>query len=141
MSIFIGGIIPAILIGVALIFLKLSGQLGIGAGSAMIFTAIGVAISGVIASLFGLFGGVSLGSAGVSILVGVFWGGGTLLMNYAVSKLGLPMPVSASIAATNVLVVLVLALIFFKDGASLDLIKLSLGVILIVAGSSLVTLA
>ncbi len=141
MGIIIGGVVPALFIGVALTLLKLSGSMGINAGTGMMFTAVGVFISGAAAHFLGLSSGFTLGSSSISVLVGVFWGAGTLLMSFAVSKLGISMPVSASLAAANILVVLVLGLIFFRDGVSLDILKATIGALLIVGGSVLVTLA
>ena len=138
MGIVVGGIVPAILIGVALIFLKLSAESGLSSGIGMVLTGVGVSIIGAIGYL--ISGGVVVSKGIVfSLLVGLFWGLGTMLMGIAVEKFSLPMSVAASLAATNILVVTAISVIFLGEGANISLPKLILGVLLVVAGSILVT--
>ncbi len=140
-TIVIGGILPAFFIGIAMVLLKLSGQMGVSAATNMMILSVGVFVAGLIGSFFGLGGGFSWGGGGVSVLTGIFWATGTLCISYAVNRFGLPMSLAASLAATNALVAVVLSLIFFKEGTDLNIIKLLLGVLCIVAGSILVTIA
>jgi hypothetical protein len=137
----IGGLLPALFIGIALTFLKVSSLQGISAGTGMIFTGIGVTLAGVVAHLLGLSGGASGKSIPLSLLVGIFWGTGTLLMSYAVSRLNLSITISASLAAANVIVVSLLGVFFLGEGDGVSLLKLSIGITAIVAGSILVTTA
>lgn len=137
----IGGVFPAILVGLALTFLKLAGLNGVGAGSGMVVTGVGVMLAGIIAHFLGLSGFKTTKGIFYSFLVGLFWGTGTLLMLYAVSKLHLPMAVSASLAATNVLVVVIFSITLFGEYTSLSLPKLIIGILAILFGSILVTTA
>ncbi len=141
MPLLIGGFLPALLIGFALTFLKLSSQSGVGAGTGMIITGVGVTVAGVIAHLLGLSGIGSLKSIPFSFFVGLFWGAGSLLMAYAVSKLGLPMTISASLAATNIVIVALLGILFLGEGSNISMIKLIIGITAIVVGSFFVTTA
>jgi len=140
-SIIIGGLLPALFVGLALTFLKMAGMHGIGAGSSMIIVGLGVCLAGLIAHVLGLSGFGSTKAMVLSLLVGIFWGIGTLLMLFAVSKLGLPMVVSASLAASNVVVVVMISLFILGENSSISLVKLIVGMIAILFGSILVTTA
>lgn len=141
-GIIIGGILPALFIGLALTLLKQAGILGLSPGNTMIVISIGVFVTGTIASLL-LKESFSFTPKATAIALGagLSWATGTLLMSYAVNKLALPMSISASLAAANALVTLSLSLLFFKEAANLHTTKLIIGALLIVSGTVMVTLA
>jgi len=86
-------------------------------------------------------GGYSVRAGIYSLLGGLFWGTGTLLMLFSVTRLGLSMAVSASLAAANVLVVVVVSLFVFGENSSLNSMRILCGIIAILIGSVLVTTA
>lgn len=141
MSYVIGGFLPALLIGLALVFLKLSSAHGVGAGSGMMITGVGVFIAGLIGYFMGLSNWGSSKGLLFSVLVGLFWGLGTLFMSFSVIKFNFPMTTAAALAATNTLVVAVVSILFLGEGLGISLPKLILGAVLIVIGAILVTTA
>lgn len=141
-GILIGGILPALFIGLALTLLKQAGILGLSAGNTMMIISIGVFITGTVASfLFKENFSFPPKATAIALCVGLSWATGTLLMSFAVNRFGLPMSVSASLAAANALVTVTLSLLFFKEAANLHTIKLVVGALLIVSGTVMVTLA
>ncbi len=140
-ALLIGGIIPSICIGLSLTFLKVSSVNGMSAGTGMIFTGIGVTVTGIIAHFLGLNGFSSVKAVPFSFLVGLLWGTATLLMSFAVSRLNLPITIAASLAATNIIVVSLLGIAFLGEGEGISIIKLIIGISAIIAGSILVTTA
>lgn len=141
-GIIVGGILPAIFIGVALTLLKQAGILGLSAGNTMMVISIGVFIAGTTASfLFKESFSFPPKAAGVALAVGLCWASGTLLMSFAVNRFNLPMSISASLAAANALVTVTLSILFFKEAGNLHLLKLIIGALLIVSGTVMVTFA
>ncbi|MGM0443197.1 MAG: hypothetical protein ACQEQV_03325 [Fibrobacterota bacterium] len=144
-GVLIGGILPAVLIGTALTLLKLFIRLGVSPAQGMLCISAGVALTGATALVLTPQGNTfaSLPASGIAAAVGagLFWSAGTYFMSFAVAKYDLPMSVSASLAAANALIAVLLSLLLFQEGANLSLLKLMTGALLIVSGSILITQA
>jgi len=140
-SVMVGGILPALFVGFALTSLKIASIEGMSAGTGIIITGFGVIIAGAIGHFLGLSGFGSIKAISFALLTGVLWGIGTLLMLFSVSKLHLPMAVSASLAATNVVVVVLASLFILGESSSISVTKVIFGMIAILLGSVLVTTA
>lgn len=137
-GILIGGVIPAIIFGTAGIFVKASTKCGISPNYYLLFAGIGVLCLSAISFLFLKDQIVNVRSAAAATTLGFLWAAGTALMAVGVMRFAVPISVAAAIAGTNSLVTVLLGFLIFAEWRDVNIYKLIIGVILIVAGSILV---
>jgi len=139
LGIVVGGIIPAVLFGVSGICQKLSNQNGISTGAYVISVGLGVLLVGVVLCLFNTSQTANAKSIIPAVTMGVCWGVGVLLVAMAISKYGTKLSVLAPLYNMNTLVTVVGALFIFSEWKDLNVVKLIIGAVLIVAGGVLVS--
>lgn len=139
LGIIVGGIIPAVLFGVSGICQKLSNQNGISTGAYVISVGLGVLLVGAVLCLFNTSQTANVKSIIPAVTMGVCWGVGVLLVAMAISKYGTKLSVLAPLYNMNTLVTVVGALFIFSEWKDLNVIKLIIGAVLIVAGGVLVS--
>ena len=140
-AILLGGVLPALMLGVASIFQKFSANGGIGTGPFLI----GVGITTV------LVGGIFLAvekqvtvtgqSAAFTLLYGLVWAAATGFVAIALRRYGGQISQLAPLYNMNTLVAVVLGLIIFAEWKNVDPWKLLLAAVLIVAGGVLASRA
>ena len=139
LGILVGGIIPAILFGISGICQKLSNQHGISTGAYVVSVGLGVVLVGVVLCLFNTSQTANMKSIVPAVTMGLCWGVGVLLVSMAISKYGTKLSVLAPLYNMNTLVTVVGALILFSEWKDLNVVKLIIGALLIVAGGVLVS--
>ncbi len=138
-SLMIGGFIPAILLGVVNVLMKLGVKEETSLTKYLMVSGVAIFIYGTIGNFIN--GGKSLGlaSAGYAVAMGVVWATAILCIVYALSTLRMPVSVVIPLVNTNTLVTVILGAIIFSEWKDLDPVKLCVGTVLIVIGTSLVS--
>ena len=139
LGILVGGIIPALLFGISGICQKLSNQHGISTGAYVVSVGTGVILVGVVLCLFNTSQSANIKSIVPAITMGICWGIGVLLVTMAITKYGTKLSVLAPLYNMNTLVTVIGALILFSEWKDLNVVKLMIGAVLIVAGGVLVS--
>jgi drug/metabolite transporter (DMT)-like permease len=138
----LGGLLPAVCIGMALTSIKYTLKKGVSPQGVIVLTGFGVLCTGLFMFLV-RSGENTLSIRGVAggLLIGVFWASGTFLMSYSVDTFNLPMSVSASLAATNAVIAAVLSIILFQEHTDVSVLPLLSGTVLITLGAMVITRA
>ncbi|MEZ4386907.1 MAG: hypothetical protein R3D98_04910 [Candidatus Krumholzibacteriia bacterium] len=135
----VGGLLPALLFGVAGLLQKVASRAGIGSGPYLLCIGVGVLLVG---GLVTLGGGpvreVSLRSVLASGAMGMAWALGTWGVILGIARYGVPLARLAPLYNMNTLVVVVLALAVFGEFRDLAVGKLLAGTALIMVGGVLV---
>ena len=139
LGILVGGIIPALLFGISGICQKLSNQHGISTGAYVVSVGTGVILVGVVLCLFNTSQSANVKSIVPAVTMGICWGIGVLLVTMAITKYGTKLSVLAPLYNMNTLVTVIGALILFSEWKDLNVVKLMIGAVLIVAGGVLVS--
>ena len=139
LGILVGGIIPALLFGISGICQKLSNQHGISTGAYVVSVGTGVILVGVVLCLFNTSQSANIKSIVPAVTMGICWGIGVLLVTMAITKYGTKLYVLAPLYNMNTLVTVIGALILFSEWKDLNVVKLMIGAVLIVAGGVLVS--
>ena len=139
LGILVGGIIPALLFGISGICQKLSNQHGISTGAYVVSVGTGVILVGVVLCLFNTSQSANIKSIVPAVTMGICWGIGVLLVTMAITKYGTKLSVLAPLYNMNTLVTVIGALILFSEWKDLNVVKLMIGAVLIVAGGVLVS--
>jgi hypothetical protein len=138
----IGGLLPALMYGLAGFLQKATTRLGAGNGLGpyLLCIGLGVLAAGAAVTLGGPTGARTISSkaALLSGLVGVAWAAGTCLVAVGLSRYAAPLAKVVPLYNMNTLVVVVLALVIFAEYRDVAVSKLLAGSLLIVAGGSLV---
>ncbi len=137
----VGGLLPALLFGVAGVLQKASMQAATGLGPYLIGTGLGVIITGVL--VYGLVPQRSMPIVGLSyaVLMGLFWSAAVGLVAVGLTTYGLPLAKLVPLYNMNTLVAVLLGLWLFAEWQNVMLAKLLLGALLIVVGGFLVATA
>lgn len=141
MGLVIGGFVPAVGYALFAIFTKNATQAGISPGANMVLVGLATSLVGVIFHLALPSTPVTGRGAVWAILSGLLWGAGTGFVSYALMRYGIPVSKLNPIYNTNTLLAVVLGLVVFSEWKQVDVLKLSLGALLILAGSLLVARA
>ncbi|MEN9354179.1 MAG: hypothetical protein RL318_1504 [Fibrobacterota bacterium] len=141
MGLVIGGFVPAVGYALFAIFTKSATQAGIGPGANLAFIGLATALVGMIFHL--VLPTVPLTTRGALWATGsgILWAAGTGLVSFALMRYGIPVAKLNPIYNTNTLLAVVLGLVIFSEWKQVDVIKLSIGAVLILAGSLLVARA
>jgi transporter family protein len=140
-GIIIGGLIPALLFGISGLFLKASTRSGISFNYYLLCAGLGAVVIGLASFFVCKEHTVNYKSAFFASLVGLFWGGGAVLMAIAVIKLAMPVSIIVPIVATNSLVTILLSFLVYSEWRNVQIVKLIIGAALIVIGGILVSQA
>jgi uncharacterized membrane protein len=137
----IGGLLPAVLFGLAGLLQKIYGRTEGGHGPYLLFIGLGVLLCG---GLFWFQEGnrtVTITSGLAATFIGVFWALGMMLVLIGLSKYNAPLAQLAPLYNMNTLIVTLLALAFFAENRDVAVLKLLAGTLLIVLGGTLVARA
>ncbi|TCS09096.1 EamA family transporter [Rhizobium sp. BK418] len=136
---FVGGVAPAIFWGITAIFQKQSAVAGAGSSAYLITFGLTLAIAGAIAALLWRPAPWTPDGIGFAALAGICFALGTGLISYALFSYGVPVSKLAPIWSCNVLVTLAVGAVFLGEASQVDLLKLSVGTLLIIGGAILVS--
>lgn len=137
----IGGLLPAVLFGLAGLLQKIYGRTEGGPGPYLLFIGFGVLLCGGMLTLLDSNRAVSLGSGLSATFIGIFWALGMMFVLMGLFKFGAPLAQLAPLYNMNTLVVTILALVFFAENRDVGVARLLAGALLIVLGGSLVARA
>lgn len=140
-AIVLGGVVPAILLGISTCLMKLSLRHGVSISTHLIVVGATVLLVGVVATFAAGKWQLSVPAGFASAGMGVVWACSVIMMAYGMSKLDLPVSIVAPISNSNALVAVLLSAVLFKEWETLDVTKVLIGTCLIVAGASVVSVA
>lgn len=141
MGLVIGGFVPAVGYALFAIFTKNATQAGIGPGANMVLVGLATSVIGVLFHLALPSPPVTGKGALWAVASGLLWGAGTGFVSLALMRYGIPVSKLNPLYNTNTLLAVVLGLVVFSEWKQVDVLKLSLGALLILAGSLLVARA
>lgn len=133
-DIFISGIIPAFLLGIGTVLMKLSLRNGISIPFFITIIGFTVFVCGMIVLYFSKDYAVSLTSTSYATLMGITWSISILCMSYGISKLNVPISIIAPITNSNIIVAVFFGAIIFSEFKSLEINKILIGTFLITIG-------
>lgn len=136
LALLIGGVLPAVLLGLASIFQKLSTNAGLGAGLLLMVTGLTTAAVGAIlhAADDRTWTG---GGIGYACLFGVCWALATGGIAIALKKYSAQISQLVPLYNMNTLVAVAIGLIAFAEWRTVQPLRISLAAVLIVAGGIL----
>ncbi len=137
----IGGLLPALLFGVAGVMQKASMQAATGLGPYLIGTGLGVVMTGALVYAFVAQRAVPAVGIGYAVLMGLFWSAAVGLVAVGLTTYGLPLAKLVPLYNMNTLVAVLLGLWLFAEWQNVVLAKLLLGALLIMVGGFLVATA
>lgn len=140
-SLFIGGILPTILLGVGSVLIKLSMREGSSVANYLIPVGMVVLITGLTV--------ITLGDGWISTPKAICYAAAMGLalvcaiaaMTYAVSVLDIPLSILAPLTNSNTLVAVALSALIFGERQALNIPKVLLGTLLVILGACIVTTA
>ncbi|MFT5906419.1 MAG: hypothetical protein ACI9E1_002027 [Cryomorphaceae bacterium] len=139
LGIVVGGLVPALLFGIAGICQKLSNQHGISTGAYVLSVGIGVVLVGITLCLWNTSQTANVKSIIPAIVMGLAWGSGSVLVAIAITNYKTPLSVLAPLYNMNTLVAVVGALFIFSEWRDVNVIRLVMGSLLIIGGGVLVS--
>jgi hypothetical protein len=136
LGLLIGGVLPAILLGLSGVSMKLGASTGIGTGPLLIVIGL---TSTVVGAIFCADGDAAWtrGGIGSAILIGVCWATGTGCVGIALKKYGAQISQLVPLYNMNTLVAVVIGLVVFAEWRTVQPLRISLAAVLIVAGGIL----
>lgn len=139
LGLLVGGLIPALLFGVAGAFSKTSGNAGMPVGPHMMLVGLAVSAVGVMFQLL-LPGSIpSAWAVASSSLLGFFWAMGMGMVLLGIARYGAPLSQLVPLYNMNTLVTVAIALVVFAEWQQANVVQLLLGAVLIIAGGVLVS--
>ena len=142
LAVVVGGLIPAVLFGLSGALQK--GVTNTGTGLAAYLLAVGAGVVAVGAAFWATLPAEHAATGkglGLAVLLGACWAGGMGLVAIALTRHGGQIAQLAPLYNTNTLVTVLIGLVVFSEAASLDVPRLVLGAVLIIAGSILAATA
>ena len=139
LGIIIGGLLPALFFGISGICQKVSSLNGISPGAFLISAGLGVVGVGVGVMFYQARNTINLASGTAAATMGIAWAIGIMCVITALNQYKTPLAVLAPLYNMNTLVAVIGSLILFSEWGEVNLVKLSIGVVLIVAGGILVS--
>lgn len=140
-TLFIGGIVPSILLGSGTVLMKLSLRSGISLPIYLVIVGGAVLCYGSIAVLLTGSKTATMAAGLYAFGMGLAWSTAIFCMSYGISVLKIPVSVIAPLTNSNALVAVLLSAIFFAEWNELNFMKVLCGTILIVAGATIVSTA
>jgi len=140
-GILIGGVLPALVLGVFGVMQKTCMRAGLGIGPFFVLVGGTIAVFGLVYCLITADRAVSVPSGLWAVATGLLWAVGTGLIVLAVARFGASISQLAPLYNMNTLVVVVLGLLVFSEWKQVHPIPLLIGAGLIVLGGVLVARA
>ena len=140
-DILIGGIVPAICLGLGTVLMRAS--IGAGAAIPVYLASVGsvIAVIGIAWASTTGFAGSTAPSIGFAIAMGIVWTIAISCMAYGFGTLKLPVSVVAPLTNSNAVVAVMLGALVFGEWRSLHMPQVAIGTLLICAGATCVSLA
>lgn len=135
----IGGLLPALIFGIAGLFQKWGSTQGLGIGGYVVSVGLGCLTVGIILWCSTGEQNFSFKSAVPAFLLGLFWAMGVTAISISLSRYGASLAKITPLYNMNTLVTVVGALLIFSEWKDVHLLRLMLGAALIVAGGVLVS--
>ena len=139
LGLLLGGLIPAFLFGIAGLFQKFSAQQPITLGAHLVAIGIGVVSVGIAICLYNMDQTYSIKAAIPSFVIGAGWGSGMFLVAIAITKYSANLAQIAPLYNMNTLVTVIAALVIFSEWKDVNMTKLIIGTVMIIAGGVLVS--
>lgn len=140
-SLFIGGLLPTVLLGLGTVLVKLSMREGSSVPNYLVQVGGTVLCVGLLATALG-GGWVSSPRAQMfAVLMGLAWASAIGSMAYAIGTLGVPVSIIAPLTNSKALVALAISALVFRELATLDGLRVVAGALLIVVGAVVVATA
>jgi transporter family protein len=138
----VGGIAPALLLGLSALCQKAAAQSGAGAVSTMLVAGVGIVCTALVAAVV-FPGNVTLsGRSGMyAALYGIIWCTASIGIMLALGRYGVPVGKLVPLFNMNTLVAVVLALWIFSEWRTVNVPQLLLGAVLVAAGGVIVARA
>ncbi len=136
-AILLGGVLPALLLGLTGIFQKLSANAGIGTGPFLIVVGVTIALVGAAFLLFEKDATLGQQSALYTILFGLVWATAIGCIGIALRRFDAQISQLVPLYNMNTLVAVLLGLVIFAEWRHVDAFKLLAAAILIVGGGIL----
>lgn len=137
----IGGVLPALLFGIAGVFSKTSSDAGMPVGLHLVFIGLAVSATGLLCNLVMPGKIPSAWAIASSSMMGAFWATGIGCLVFALIRYQTPLAKLVPLYNMNTLVTVGLALGIFAEWQGLNVLQLLLGAILIILGGVLVSVA
>lgn len=136
LALLVGGVLPAVLLGLSSICQKLSTTAGIGAGPMLIVIGL---TSAAVGAIFCADGDANWtkGGVGYACLFGICWAAATGLVGVALKKYGAQISQLVPLYNMNTLIAVIIGLIAFAEWRTVQPFRISLAAILIVSGGIL----
>lgn len=141
LAIVLGGVLPAILLGIAGIFQKFSANGGIGTGPFLIGVGLTTALVGGVFVIIEKQVVITGQSAAFTLLYGLVWATATGFVAISLSRYGGQISQLVPLYNMNTLVAVILGLVIFAEWRHVDPWKLLGAAVLIVAGGVLASRA
>lgn len=138
-AIIMGGLLPALFFGLSGVFAKPSTQAGIGTGMYLVCIGLAAALVGLVFHLSVPEGRtLSLRSGGFAVLVGLTWAIAAGSVAFTLSSYSTPVSKLVPLYNMNTLVTVAIGLVAFAEWKEVEVSKLIIGSVLVVAGGALV---
>lgn len=141
MGMLIGGIIPALLLGLFGVLLKAANNNGIGVGIYLVLSGLTVTLVGVVTCLGFPEKEISLRSATLTCLASLFWAVSMAMIQLALKKYDVEISRLVPLFNMNTLIAVVLGLWIFSEWDNMNSLTLVTGAFCIVLGGILVTIS
>lgn len=139
LGLIIGGLLPALVYGIAGIFAKTSTNMGMPVGGHLISIGVATGLTGVFFSWILPSSMPSIGAIASSSMLGLFWGLGTGFVALGLLKYRTPLAKLVPLYNMNTLITVVLALIIFAEWKQTNTVQLVVGAGFIILGGLLVS--
>lgn len=140
-SLFIGGLLPTVLLGFGTVLMKLSMREGTSVPNYLVQVGGTVLCVGLLATVAGSGWVMTPRAMMFASLMGVAWATAIGAMAYAVSTLGVPVSIIAPLTNSNALVALAISALVFQEWATLNGPRVMAGALLIAVGAGVVSTA
>ena len=137
LAILIGGLLPALLYGVAGVLQKSASKTGIGPGPYLLIIGLVAALIGAVIMLVTRDLSVSWSGAAYTNGFAVLWSAAIVSIMLALGKYDGPVSVIVPLYNMNTLIAVLLGLVVFGEWAGVNHWRLIVGAVLIVAGGAL----
>jgi transporter family protein len=137
LAILIGGLLPAVLYGVAGVLQKTASKTGIGPGPYVLIIGVTAAVIGGVITLLLRDTSVTWSGAAQTAGFGVLWAAAVVSIMLALGKYEGPVSVIVPLYNMNTLIAVLLGLLFLNEWAGVNGWRLIAGAVLLVAGGAL----
>lgn len=140
-AIVVGGLLPAVLLGIATCLMKYSLRHHISIPTYITVVGATVLVVGIAAVAFTRNWEITSQSGWAAMTMGLVWSGASIAMAIGMTKMDLPVAIIAPLSNSNAIVAVLLSALLFNEWESLNVTKVLLGTGLIVVGASVISSA